>query len=197
MEKEENMSKNFFHSKILLFFMFLALIKPGCFSEFSMLKWIGDILNYFRVIIFGICVITFFSSRMKIDKTIVFPAMYYITIIFNTIINNGPFFNLIYEFLTLMSWIILFKYHMQYNITNFMDSLECIFYIFIIINFITVMLFPGGFYINSSGYSNNYFLGYDNNFITYLLPGLSVTFANSFRKRQKLDRKSIILLIIS
>lgn len=196
-EISTNNTRNFFHSKLLLIFMFLALIKPGCFSEFSTLTWIGNILNYFRVIIFGICLITFFASKMRLDKTIVFPILYYFIIIFVTIINNGPYFNLVYELLTLMSWIILFKYHMKYNVENFMDSLEFVFFTFITINFITVILFPGGFYINSSGYSNNYFLGYDNNFITYILPGLAVTIANSFRKKQKIDTKSIVLLIIS
>ena len=185
------------NSKFMLFLIFFILLKPGSFSEYTAWKNIGNIINILRIFICMWCLFYFLLRRCKIDKFILFIILFYCSLLFSTFYFNQSYVNLIYEFASILSWIVLFKINMLDNKDKFLTTLENTFFIFLLINFITIILFPGGFYLNSSGYSGNYFLGYDNNLITYIFPALALSFTNSLNKNGKIVLKSIFLLIIS
>ena len=185
------------NSKFMLFLIFFILLKPGSFSEYTAWKNIGNIINILRIFICMWCLFYFLLRRCKIDKFILFIILFYCSLLFSTFYFNQSYVNLIYEFASILSWIVLFKINMLDNKDKFLTILENTFFILLLINFITIILFPGGFYLNSSGYSGNYFLGYDNNLITYIFPALALSFTNSLNKNGKIGLKSIFLLIIS
>lgn len=185
------------NSKFMLFLIFFILLKPGSFSEYTAWKNIGNIINILRIFICMWCLFYFLLRRCKIDKFILFIILFYCSLLFSTFYFNQSYVNLIYEFASILSWIVLFKINMLDNKDKFLTILENTFFILLLINFITIILFPGGFYLNSSGYSGNYFLGYDNNLITYIFPALALSFTNSLNKNGKIVLKSIFLLIIS
>lgn len=185
------------NSKFMLFLIFFILLKPGSFSEYTAWKNIGNIINILRIFICMWCLFYFLLRRCKIDKFILFIILFYCSLLFSTFYFNQSYVNLIYEFASILSWIVLFKINMLDNKDKFLTTLENTFFILLLINFITIILFPGGFYLNSSGYSGNYFLGYDNNLITYIFPALALSFTNSLNKNGKIVLKSIFLLIIS
>ena len=185
------------NSKFMLFLIFLILLKPGSFSEYTAWKNIGNVINILRMFTCVWCLFYFLLRRGKIDKFILFVILFYCSILFSTFYFSQSYVNLIYEFASILSWIVLFKINMLDNKDKFLTTLENTFFILLLINFITIILFPGGFYLNSSGYSGNYFLGYDNNLITYIFPALALSFTNSLNKNGKIGLKSIFLLIIS
>lgn len=185
------------NSKFMLFLIFFILLKPGSFSEYTAWKNIGNIINILRIFICMWCLFYFLLRRCKIDKFILFIILFYCSLLFSTFYFKQSYLNLIYEFVSILSWIVLFKINMLDNKDKFLTTLENTFFILLLINFITIILFPGGFYLNSSGYSGNYFLGYDNNLITYIFPALALSFTNSLNKNGKIVLKSIFLLIIS
>lgn len=185
------------NSKFMLFLIFFILLKPGSFSEYTAWKNIGNIINILRIFICMWCLFYFLLRRCKIDKFILFIILFYCSLLFSTFYFKQSYLNLIYEFASILSWIVLFKINMLDNKDKFLTTLENTFFILLLINFITIILFPGGFYLNSSGYSGNYFLGYDNNLITYIFPALALSFTNSLNKNGKIVLKSIFLLIIS
>lgn len=185
------------NSKFMLFLIFLILLKPGSFSEYTAWKNIGNVINILRMFTCVWCLFYFLLRRGKIDKFILFVILFYCSLLFSTFYFSQSYVNLIYEFASILSWIVLFKINMLDNKDKFLTTLENTFFILLLINFITIILFPGGFYLNSSGYSGNYFLGYDNNLITYVFPALALSFTNSLNKNGKIGLKSIFLLIIS
>lgn len=185
------------NSKFMLFLIFFILLKPGSFSEYTAWKNIGNVINILRMFTCVWCLFYFLLRRGKIDKFILFVILFYCSILFSTFYFSQSYVNLIYEFASILSWIVLFKINMLDNKDKFLTTLENTFFILLLINFITIILFPGGFYLNSSGYSGNYFLGYDNNLITYIFPALALSFTNSLNKNGKIGLKSIFLLIIS
>lgn len=191
MKQIENITK----SKIFLFFVFIILIKPGIFSEYSKFILVGNIFDILRIIVCVYVFLVFFINRLKINKSYLL-MLYFIILFIPTIYNNGDIFGLLIQSLLTLIWIILFNYNMNYNKNNFLDALDFTFYLLIVINFITILLFPDGMYVNSSYYHSNYFLGLDNNFIMYILPGLTINFLNSYRKYNKLSKTSIILYLI-
>ena len=185
------------NSKFMLFLIFFILLKPGSFSEYTAWKNIGNIINILRLFMCMWCLFYFLLRRCKIDKFMLFIILCYCSLLFSTFYFKQSYLNLIYEFVSILSWIVLFKINMLDNKDKFLTTLENTFFILLLINFITIILFPGGFYLNSSGYSGNYFLGYDNNLITYIFPALALSFTNSLNKNGKIVLKSIFLLIIS
>ena len=185
------------NSKFMLFLIFFILLKPGSFSEYTAWKNIGNVINILRMFTCVWCLFYFLLRRGKIDKFILFVILFYCSLLFSTFYFSKSYVNLIYEFASILSWIVLFKINMLDNKDKFLTTLENTFFILLLINFITIILFPGGFYLNSSGYSGNYFLGYDNNLITYIFPALALSFTNSLNKNGEIGLKSIFLLIIS
>lgn len=184
------------NSSFVLFIIFFVLLKPGSFSEYAAWKKIGDIINIMRIFVCIWCLSYFFLKRVKIDKFISFVVLFYLSLLFSTFYFGQTYVNLLFEFISILSWIILFKTNIFDN-KKFFTNLENTFLFLLTINFITIVLFPGGFYQNSSGYSSNYFLGYDNNLITYIFPALALSFTNSYGETGKVGLKSIYLLIIS
>lgn len=184
------------NSKYFLIFIFFILIKPGIFSEYTNFIRIGNIIDIFRIIIVCYVISMFFINKLELNKTYTL-LIYYLILFIPTVLYNGDIFNLLINSINLLTWIILFNYNIKYNKNNFLDALEIIFYILIVINSITIFLYPGGMYKNSSGFLANYFLGYDNNFILFILPGISISYLNSYRKYNKLSKRTIILYIIS
>lgn len=185
------------NSKFMLFLIFFILLKPGSFSEYTAWKNIGNVINILRMFTCVWCLFYFLLRRGKIDKFILFIILFYCSLLFSTFYFSQSYVNLIYEFASILSWIVLFKINMLDNKDKFLTTLENTFFVLLLINFIAIILFPGGFYLNSSGYSGNYFLGYDNNLITYIFPALALSFTNSLNKNGKIGLKSIFLLIIS
>ena len=185
------------NSKFMLFLIFFILLKPGSFSEYTAWKNVGNVINILRMFTCVWCLFYFLLRRGKIDKFILFVILFYCSLLFSTFYFSHSYVNLIYEFASILSWIVLFKINMLDNKDKFLTTLENTFFVLLLINFITIILFPGGFYLNSSGYSGNYFLGYDNNLITYIFPALALSFTNSLNKNGKIGLKSIFLLIIS
>ena len=185
------------NSKFMLFLIFFILLKPGSFSEYTAWKNIGNVINILRMFTCVWCLFYFLLRRGKIDKFILFIILFYCSLLFSTFYFSHSYVNLIYEFASILSWIVLFKINMLDNKDKFLTTLENTFFVLLLINFITIILFPGGFYLNSSGYSGNYFLGYDNNLITYIFPALALSCTNSLNKNGKIGLKSIFLLIIS
>ncbi len=184
------------NSKYFLIFIFFILIKPGIFSEYTNFIKIGNIIDIFKIIIVCYVISMFFINKLELNKTYTL-LIYYLILFIPTILYNGDIINLLINSINLLTWIILFNYNIKYNKNNFLDALEIIFYILIVINSITIFLYPGGMYKNSSGFLANYFLGYDNNFILFILPSISISYLNSYRKYNKLSKRTIILYIIS
>lgn len=185
------------NSNFILFCIFFVLLKPGSFSEYTAWENVGKVINILRLLVCIWCLVLFFLKRIKIDKFISFIVLFYLSLLFSTFYFHQTYVNLIFEFASILSWIILFKSNMINNKKKFLTTLENTFLILLLINFVTIILFPGGFYLNSSGYSSNYFLGYDNNLITYIFPALALSFTNSYGENGKVGTKTIFLTLIS
>lgn len=185
-----------FKSRIFLIIIMIFLIKPGSFTENPVWQFLDKICMYGRIFSFAYCIFMLVTNKVKIDKFFALLLLYYGTLALITYYKIGFSFELLVQFVTCCCWTALFDYHMQCNEERFISSLEVIFVTFAIINFITILFFPGGMYINSSGYRGNYFLGYDNNMITFLFPTIAITFMNSIRKYNKISIKSLIVFLI-
>lgn len=133
---------NFFDSKIFWYIIFFILIKPGSLSENADWKKLGNIISTLRYIVIVYALLLFLFDRQKIDKFLISYIAFFIAILFSTIYNGGAYLNMLFDFFSIITWIILFKYAIKRNSNNFISSLEEIYTLLILINFITILFFP-------------------------------------------------------
>ena len=79
-----------------------------------------------------------------------------------------------------------------------MCSSDLLLSLLIYINFISLFLYPSGMYVNlANGYKSNWFLGFKNSHVLYILPAVLISIINSNIEKEKLSLRTLILIIIS
>ena len=142
MEIDRNVRKKIFNSKIFWYIIFFILIKPGSLSENSDWKQVGNIISNLRYIVIVCILLLFLIDKQKIDKFLISYIVFFMTILFSTIYNGGAYLNMLFDFFSIITWIILFQYSVKTNSNSFICSLENIYIVLIFINFITILFFP-------------------------------------------------------
>jgi O-antigen ligase len=90
---------------------------------------------------------------------------------------------------------LVFDYEIRHDSKMFLSVTEFFFSVIIYINFLTILLYPQGMYIGSNGYYSNWFLGFKNIFILYMLPAMLFSYLNSYSKN-KISVNTILLSLI-
>lgn len=103
--------------------------------------------------------------------------------------------NLVTIYYPIIGVFLLLDIMLQKNPKFTILSLEKIFFLLILINFITLIIFPNGLY-SDVVYSNNWFLLYDNIHIFIYMPGLLVSEIASNYKKTKLNIIYIIMFLL-
>lgn len=109
--------------------------------------------------------------------------------------NNLPF-NQIYQ----VSLLILFTVKIKAEDYGFLKSYTSIAELFVIINVITVLLYPNGMYTSGGedqiGYEKNWFLGYKNPMVRFMLPACVSYFYLALQKQHTTMIRAWIFYII-
>src|SRR5574344_1006435 len=91
-------------------------------------------------------------------------------------------------------------YGINYDLDTFLNSFEFFLLGLIIVNFWTILRHPTGMYtIVSNGIvtSSNWFLGYKNNHILFIMPALMISLINSYHKYYKIGLISYLVMALS
>ena len=92
---------------------------------------------------------------------------------------------------------LLCDYGTKEDINNFLRAVEIFLTILMLINFITILQYRAGMYMNSTGYIENWFLGYKNTHILFIIPCLLASFLKSYLNDDKLHLKNYFLFILA
>jgi|GEM_PF-2904471 len=65
----------------------------------------------------------------------------------------------------------------------------------IVVNFITLILFPNGMYVSGS-YSRNFWMGYDNTHIRWQIPALAISYIYSFVVNKRIGFRTVLLSLV-
>lgn len=169
---------------LVTFLLLFPHFKPAYF-EYNM-SFIEGIFNMCRVISFLIVAIlilwksrndSFFVS--KVSAWIIISEVYLVIV---TIINNNDIRNAIVQAISTIAVILIYDYSSDKK-ESFLSSTLLCFEIVTYINLLTVILYPEGMYTTQTLnliHTENYFLGYYNNFSKYFIPGLVIAFLYSY-----------------
>lgn len=186
---------------IIYFFLIFPFIQPGIFSIIQALTIIDTIYDIWLAT--SVIVILFMFMRFhKFNSMLVVVSLYLVWCSFSTLIKGG---SLLYLFVQYGSILALgFLIHMSMEKREDGELLEVIVGLlefYLIINAITVFIYaPQGGIVSDiesiSMKTNNYFLGYDNQHVYFILPYFALSLVQDIMRCNSVKIKTIIVHII-
>ena len=172
-------------------------------SFFFQPEFVTTMFPYIQTFFLGlelIVIVLILSISIKkryLSKINIFIVLYFFILFIPTYFYNlSNMENFIKMIIPTIGLSLLCDFGIRYDCKIFLKSFETLLIIYLIINFITILLFPRGMYIGiGSGYDQNWFLGYRNSHILYMFPCIIVNFINSYIKFNKLTKKNLLLII--
>lgn len=164
-----------FRNKYFVAFGYLVLIKPGCIAGMPALSLVDEIINLLRIILLLYVILGFLrQAKLKVNRLLAVTMLLLTATmweIVSTYINKMP----VTDFGAVMNTagIILFTYvtlSADYNV--YIETVAKTIGSYILINCLTVLLFPNGMY-QTSEYNQNFFLSYRTAWFTVYLLGLT------------------------
>lgn len=177
---------------ILLIFPFLEPDSFRIIYSFHMFLRIWGMLSL------GILLLFFFTAHRGRRKTLtVFLLMIYLGwVIYASTTGLGSLTTTLTQLLPIIGISLWADYYIVEPDT-FSVAINLIM-LYIYINLVTLFLFPNGLYVSQSYQATPYvcyFLGYRNVQSLWLIPALSLTLWDNYRKSKKLDRKSMFRIL--
>ena len=179
-------------NNLLLYFVFFLCITPAFLLNN---EYISYFVEYGLVVCFACIAIMYLFHVIKRSnsKFIYLVILFWVVFIISTIINgNGNVFAPIKQSLKCLSLCFLYDMGNEKSKLHFLKSLYRYLYFIIVINFISVLLFPNGLYFIQYNSNKHFFLGHRNNSIEYIIPAL---FIEMLIKNKKITLLYIICLL--
>lgn len=192
-------------SELITFLLLLPLYRPPYLAT-AKFAFLNAFFVYGKVLSFTVAILIFFSKiQTKLKKKRSFEISTYLAFfvwLFVCGIANQNMSEVGSAFLPVITVIILFLSYLDEDVTKVLNPLGFILYIYVLINFATVLLFPQGLYSDSVNEMStrieySWFLGYRNPQVRILLPAVSISFISDIVKYGRVKVKSLLLLIVS
>ena len=158
--------------------------------------------TFFRYVSYLFMIYSFYVllKNKKITSTFIYLCLFLLIYLFSTFFNSTHL--LIKCFVNCLNIIALFinlSYLFEKNKYVVTNALSFLFGSLVFINFLTIIFFPSGMYLDlSSGYYENWFLGYDNLHILYIFPCIFFNILNfKINRKKSLPLLFILVSIVS
>ena len=158
-------SKRIWLVTILSVIVFCVLIEPAYLYDAEVGGAIGIVHNGIRIMryaVAGLVLGAFVIYRVKVNSLLVWTAVFELCLLLSTFINAADIVGWIRD--GAYSIILLLFMQMIFSLDSdlLLRSLSLVLGSYVHINLLTWVLYPEGLYVNSIGYKNCWFLGYDN-----------------------------------
>lgn len=154
-----------------------------------------NLLTYF--VLGEIAFLIFFFMKNSFSPVMCLILSFLGWYICTSVINGSAFFTALTECAAPLSLALISEYEMKRNPNRYLNVLQNLFVILLLIDIITIILYPDGLY-QSSLYTENWFLGYKTARVRAVgLPAIMVAGINSLKERGKLTVKfSLITALV-
>ena len=177
-----------FLKKIFVLISFLVILEPMYLSNIA---GIDVIYNVMKIIV-ALIVLSLYLGRGQISYISIMILFYHLYLILRTVQNNGDIKSSLVQSATFIAFCLLLEMVLKENAAWIYNILLPILEVYVYINFITVIVFPDGLY-STYLFENNYFLGYDNQNINFILPAMALSLLNYYRLRSQWIRTLCLL----
>lgn len=178
---------------IILFVLLFPYFKPASLQYIA--PTIESLFDIWMLgdtaIIFGLYL--FYYHRMS--KLILAISLYEFALCLSTFINGGNYRYLIVSCVTVMGFCMLTELCLKRNCERYFSVVYHIYFLLILINFVVLLIFPGGI-AGDDYYHNAYnFLGKDNGLaVAVMVPLMAISCIYSAFRRKKLTFSALLML---
>lgn len=183
--------------KVIFLIIMLIPFFPSTYLE-TQTSLAKDFYNIFLIIDYVIIIFMYLNNK---DYKNLFFILYFmlfgITVVFSTLINDGEVLQYLKQFFSFLMIILFFNISMKKYKEKFLKAVSTYFLLINIINLITIIKYPEGMYINSANAWANWFMGYKNGFILYLIPSIISSYLYEKITKNKISLITLTTIIIS
>lgn len=189
------------HTKSLFeILLFMLMILPFfkvtyLVNKYSFIDQFYNLLCIFSTLITLILTL----KKKRISLIIVLIFFFFVILNISNVMSNGVLNNGVMISLYGFSLCLISDYCIRRNSFHFFKALKLVLSFLVIVNFVGILLFPNGLYLNSHTGFNQYgcLLGYKNSLIIYIIPALLSSFVVSFKKYNRLTKFDYFLTFLS
>ena len=167
--------------KYLKEFLYIFLIIPYFQVPYLVENYHITNTLYNLYMIFSFFVIVCMTINKKAySKILNYIGVLMIVLLFSTIMNKG---NLLFCFETIISIFglcLITDYGIRNDKKYFFEALKNFLSILVLINFLSILIFSNGMYMRSTGYIENWILGYKNTHILFIIPCILANYIYTF-----------------
>lgn len=158
------------------YFFFLILLPPAALKHIG---FIEEIFQFMHLMALALLIMVNHSrilhirrsGSLKWSKIVICLVLYYLYLLITTVIHHGSDGTVFFQAVQFIAFAIYLEMVMKLNPAAICKSLLNILTAYLILNFVTILVMPGGLYATSY-YTNNYLFGYDNQNVNFLLPAM-------------------------
>ena len=176
--------------------VFMVLYKPAIFSQMPQYQTFDKISNVLKVLIIAVLLVWFCLFYQKFSMYFVIFLFFEVWRILATIYCDGNYSSLFLTIFNSLAIVLVVEMGLKTDPDALLDGATFVLGIFVLINFITILLFPQGMY-EFNTFTTNYFLGYRNNSIMLIFPAMIFSVVRSLRLYDRLTVSSFLICVIS
>lgn len=186
------LGKLIYNNSLFCLLIFIPFVEPLYFTQ---LVLVDTIFLYWKLAAFVI-IIGAWSLHAKIDRVLFSLFLFLMLDCVVTTINEGNIFQMYINAITLFAMAIMFMSAAKNGSYKFVRVVSTTLEILIIINFLTIVLFPEGLY-NFTAVNHHYFLGSRNVMMRTIFPGVCFTILRSKTETNKLGFRTIMVMVVA
>lgn len=183
------LEKLVYNNTLFCALIFIPFVEPLYFTQ---LVFVDTVFLYWKLAAFLI-IIGAWSLHGKIDKVLLSLFLFLVLDCVVTTINEGNTTQMYVNAITLFAMATMFMSAAENGSYKFVKVASTILEILIIINFLTIALFPDGLY-NFTAVNHHYFLGSRNVMMRTIFPGVCFSILRSIIETNKLGLRTIMVM---
>lgn len=178
--------------KKILYILMLMIIIPIPYINFLF----GKYIKVLQLIDILLILIIYIKDNMS-TKNIIYVLLFLSSILFSNLLNSINLISIFFYIFRLLGIFLFFDFGMRHDSDNFILLSKKYFQIICLLNFLSILMYPNGFFVNADGYTSNWLLGFKNSHIEYILMSLTFSGIYCIKKYNKFDFNFYFNLIIS
>ena len=187
-----------FHREAFVALCYLVLIKPGCIAGIPALRPIDISLDILRIALIGFILLVFIlNGKIQINRLFGIAVLLIISSLWELVSSllNGVTIGGFGEVLNTLGIILFTFIALSVDYQVYIRATAKVVGSYIIINCLTVLLFPGGMY-STTEYTQNYFLSYRTAWFAVYLLGLTASLLWYAQEKLPYAKRWCVLVIV-
>ena len=183
-------------AELLAIIFIILFTKPTIVDITSWMRPINYLYDLFRIVLM-ITIPFAYLLKGHYSFNIILLSLLYISLTFSTLMNSGNIRSIILEAGNVITCCMFAEMSIDKHGFSFISAIKKVLFIYISFNMITMMLFPGGWYISGRVNPENWFLGNKNLFVMFLILYLFCVFEDANINEKKISKVDFFGVVIS